>query len=594
MEISEAQERSLMRMAWLMLAGLLILIYMPAFPGPFYLDDHSSIVDNSEIRTLRNLPKVIESHRDVRALDHHPIPAITVMLDYQWAGSSPEGYRCTNLLIHFVISYILFLLLRRVLARMRYLRGEESSKSTRSSDNWLALAVAAVWAVHPLGTMPVAYITGRQESLMVLFYAWTLQMFTKVWDREEKGESGEPVLGAVLLCAVGSMLSKEVAVTLPIALYLFDYAFGKESFIGTGLKRWQFYGMVALVWGMLCWWHLKGGRSGHVAAGKMPLSSRWEYFKAQCGVVLNYYKLVVWPRPLIFYPSLQAVENWMGWVPQLVVLFIYGLSSLVMLSLRRWRWLGFALFLPLLILGPTSSVIAIPYEPAIDYRMYLPSFSLLALGIGYVWRKLSLQNWRKGMVAILVLYFGVFSHLRAWDYRDGIRLFEQQVKNEPHSFNGYESLNGAYMAAKRYEDAREAAEKMLWIGERFNMPAIESRALLRLGILAQQNEAYERAEDLFRRGLEASSNNDIRICLAILKMRDKRYEDADKYLLYVLNEVPDQPRAMVLHASVKMLSGQTAEAERLLLEFERLYPDREELAQLRRLLERKKLGLPID
>jgi Tfp pilus assembly protein PilF len=150
------------------------------------------------------------------------------------------------------------------------------------------------------------------------------------------------------------------------------------------------------------------------------------------------------------------------------------------------------------------------------------------------------------------------------------------------------------MAAERYEDAREAAEKMLWVGERFNMPVIESRALLRLGILAQKNESYKRAEDLFRRGLEASSNNDIRMSLAVLMIREKRYADADKHLLYVLNEVPDHPRAMVLHASVKMLMGETAEAERLIDTFEKAYPDREEVPRLRRLMERKRMGLPVD
>lgn len=594
MEISEAQERTLMRLAWLMLGGLLILIYLPAFPGPFYLDDYSAVVDNSEIRTLKNLPKVIESHRDVRALDHHPIPAITVMLDYQWAGLAPEGYRLTNLLIHLGISYILFLLFRRVLGRLRYLRGEEPSAEALSSDNWLALFVAVLWSLHPLATMPVAYVTGRQESLMVLFYAWTLLLFTRVWTLEEAGKSAESALGPVLLCAVASMLSKEVAVTLPIALYLFDYAFGKESFVGTGVKRWQFYTMVAVVWGLLCWWHLKGGRSSHVAASRMPLSSRWEYFKAQCVVVLNYYKLVVWPSPLIFYPSPQAVESWKGWVPQFAVLMTYGLSSLVLLSLRRWRALGFALFVPLLILGPTSSLIPIAFEPAMDYRMYLPSFSLLAVGGVLLWGRLPATNWRIGAGVVLALYLGTFTHLRARQYGNPIALFEQQVRDEPHSFNGYENLNWAYLRVERYDEARDAAEKMLWVGERFNMPVIESRALMRMGIVAQKNHAYKRAEQLFRRALAAAPSNELRINLVSLLIGDKLYLEAEKEVQIVLAEVPDHPQALEYQATLKILLGEVVAAEKILSDYERLYPDRSEVLSLRQLLERKKAGIAID
>jgi len=97
------------------------------------------------------------------------------------------------------------------------------------------------------------------------------------------------------------------------------------------------------------------------------------------------------------------------------------------------------------------------------------------------------------------------------------------VRDEAHSFNGYENLNGAYIKKERWEEAREAAEKMLWVGERFNMPVIESRALYRMWPVSQRSGSYQRAEELYRRGLAASGNNDIRLSLATLLLREKRY-----------------------------------------------------------------------
>ena len=50
------------------------------------------------------------------------------------------------------------------------------------SAGWLAMAVAMLWALHPLQTEAVTYVVQRAESLMGLFYLLTLYLAIRALD----------------------------------------------------------------------------------------------------------------------------------------------------------------------------------------------------------------------------------------------------------------------------------------------------------------------------------------------------------------------------------------------------------------------------
>jgi len=91
-------------LAWLALLPLLIVVFYPAMSGSFLLDDSSGIQDNSDIRhvTVANLTKLFRGHSNVRAVDHHPVSALSFMIDYQIAGLDPGFYHVNNLIHHWV------------------------------------------------------------------------------------------------------------------------------------------------------------------------------------------------------------------------------------------------------------------------------------------------------------------------------------------------------------------------------------------------------------------------------------------------------------------------------------------------------------
>ncbi len=555
-------------LAWSLLLPLLALVYFPAFNGPFLLDDQSSILGNSEIRSLswENLVSLFRSHRDVRALDHHPVPGFTFLLDFQWAGYDAWAYRTTNLFIHWLCCGAALLLTLNL-----WRAAAPDSPHTLGGP----VAVMYLWGLHPLATMPVAYITGRQESLMVLFALLSLWLLA----------SGREQLS--LLTAMASFLSKEVAVTLPFALFALDWLRSGTSFWGTFKNRPRYFAALTGVWGFLCYWHLKGGRTSHVMAGDMPLASWHDYFRAQCGVIVGYFQTFLVPIRLKLYPWIHRVESWQDWVPHAVALTLVFAAGVWFLW-RGPRWAGFCVLWPFFILGPTSSFIPIPYEPAMEYRMYLPALPLLALVVFLALRYVRRPAGVWAACALWALTLGTLSHARARDYETSLKLFSQQVSVEPTGLFAWDALAGSYFSEGLHDRATAAAWKLVDLALVEKAPDLLARAYHHLALVQMEKQRDDLAIDYLRRGILASGMHNSKVVLAGLLMRRGELAEADKLLRETLAYMPDRADALFLQYELRMQENNLPAAEQLLELIARYHPGHEALAdQQTRLLRRK-------
>ena len=133
-----------------------ILAYANSLNGIFVFDDHSFIENNPAIYNFFNFKDIVAFH------PARPFGTYTFAADYLLWGLRPFGYHVTNLAIHLASSVMVWWLLRMVL-------------STPGVDNcphrrWVALTAALIFAVHPLHTEAVNYITQRYTSLAGFFY----------------------------------------------------------------------------------------------------------------------------------------------------------------------------------------------------------------------------------------------------------------------------------------------------------------------------------------------------------------------------------------------------------------------------------------
>ena len=131
--------------------ALCALLYGQSLSGAFHYDDHHSIVDNPHVRDWRNIPAFfIEPDlfsADAEKSMYRPLLLVSYALNYVISGYSAEGFRVLNIVIHGLCSLLVALLAEALLGNRR--------------DGWIA---GLFFAVHPLATEPVNYISSRSES----------------------------------------------------------------------------------------------------------------------------------------------------------------------------------------------------------------------------------------------------------------------------------------------------------------------------------------------------------------------------------------------------------------------------------------------
>ena len=295
-----------------------------------------------------------------------PVLNLSFALNYAVSGCDVGGYHVTNLAIHLVAALLLFGIVRRTATKFSGLRPELTTAQAATS---IALAVALLWAVHPLQTESVTYIVQRAESLMGLFYLLTLYCFLRGVG------SGRAILwyaGSVLACLLG-MATKEVMVSAPLVVILYDRTFLAGSFREAWRRRWGYYLALAATWLLLAWLVVGTGlllQSYGVRTERMQSFTWWTYLATQPGVIVHYLRQVVWPSGLCLdygWPPAATVGEVL--FPAIPVVCLLGLTAWAVVKRPAWGFLGAWFFL---ILAPTSSFMPVQHAAAFEHRMYLP------------------------------------------------------------------------------------------------------------------------------------------------------------------------------------------------------------------------------
>ncbi len=253
--------------AWAVVVLLTFLIgavYGPSIYVPFVFDDRDTILGNESILNLwplvgRDTAGPLNPPPDYPTAGR-PMVNLSFALNYYFGGFSPAGYHVVNIVMHFFSAMLVWAILNRTL-RLPYFGGR-----FEQSGGWLALAVALLWALHPLQTEAVIYVTQRTELMMALCYLATLYCSLRYWaddadafpigaadGREAKTIQSNRIVWLVLaflVCLIG-MASKEVMVSAPLMVLLYERTFLRGS-LGSALRRsWMLYVLLASTWILL-------------------------------------------------------------------------------------------------------------------------------------------------------------------------------------------------------------------------------------------------------------------------------------------------------------------------------------------------------
>lgn len=202
----------------LLLMFLGVAVYANTFPGSFFIDDIYIVVNNPLVESL-DIRAIFSS--DYWGLGNNtslfrPLTILSFAVNRLLLGHEPWSYHLVNVLLHGVISVLIYSLLR--------------SWNLTSGQSLLA---AALFAVHPIHTEVINEVVGRSELLVAMFILLGLKF----------AQSERPVmLAAACACYLAALLSKEHAISFVGMLFLLDLFQRRDV-----KKRLPFYGGLLLV-----------------------------------------------------------------------------------------------------------------------------------------------------------------------------------------------------------------------------------------------------------------------------------------------------------------------------------------------------------
>ena len=296
-----------------------------------------------------------------------PFLMLTYWLNARMSGDSPLGYHLLNLIIHAANTGLVFLALSRLLA----ISGGVSARAVRVAS----MIGAAVFLIHPLQTESVSYVAGRSESLAAFFVLLAYVVFLY---RRQEAISWVETAVVLTLFALG-VTAKENAVSLAGVLVLTD-VYWPRAFSARGLRiNWKLYAAMAAGVIVAVWKVFRMLAAAPSAGFSLPGVTWYQYGFTQARSFFTYVRLAVIPVGQSIdhdYPVSHTI------LEHGAIFYLGALAGLIALCYawrRRYPLACFGLFLTLILLAPTSSIVPI-LDPLVERRMYLPLIGLILIG----------------------------------------------------------------------------------------------------------------------------------------------------------------------------------------------------------------------
>jgi tetratricopeptide (TPR) repeat protein len=488
-----------------------VVVYLPAMRAPYEFDDAKGIPGNPSIRALWPLSVPLHPPQNT-SVSGRPIVNYTLAINYainEWLGvdqradpygpNKTVGYHVVNLLMHLGCGLFLFGIIRRTMRQVG--RVDRADRADA-----MALIVTTLWLVHPIQTEAVNYLIQRTEVLVSLCYAGTLYAWIRAWDATGPRARLAWRRIAVSICLLG-MGSKEVMITAPLAVLLYDRAFRLSSWkeVFADRTRILFYSALAAtsVWTLAM--IIDNSRFSTVGFG---LGIPWyRYFYSQCWAIARYLWLIVWPSQLTFDYGQRPIAGFEG-LPGLLLLAAFGIATVVAWTRpSRWSWFGFLGASFFLLLAPSSSVVPIITEIAAERRIYLalaPVLVLLILGGDWALTRLSIgqvvlrRRWLFwGLVDVVVVGLMVRSYQRSSTYADAETLWRDAVHKAPNNPRAYDNL----AAQMFYSDPARLAEATSLYKTALQLDSTYVNAWRGLASVAVDEDRFADARSLLERAL---------------------------------------------------------------------------------------------
>ncbi len=444
------------RMRFLMPFFIIVLslsAYANTLWNDFVWDDQYVLSGNPHIREIENIPSFFLTSETQSSYDmkvYRPLRQALFVFEYKMFGLKPWGYHMGNILLHSFNSVLLFFFLKHL-----------------SFSDLLSFCAAALYSVHPVNTEVAANITGRTDILFLFFYLSGLLLYAKA----QQAPNRSAWLTGSLLAYSLSLLSKEMALSFPLAIVLVDVA-RERGDIKRLRKNMVFY--LVMVACSALYLYVRTKAIGDLGKADYYGDSFWTTLYSETAVILKYIKLFFIPYPLSARYDVFLLETPSN---PYTMIFLFLMTCLVTATVVAVVRKSFPLSLLggwwfILTLLPVSNIIPIRAAMMAERYLYLPVIGLLILTVSAFKGRRTFHLTRTTVpalgsyVAVLSLFF-ILTLSRNAVWKNDITLFEDTRSKAPDSlavhwnlFNEYQKRGDGEKAAAEYGEMKRINEKV--------------------------------------------------------------------------------------------------------------------------------------
>ena len=444
----------------LILIVLTSIVYFNSLQGAFQFDDRN-LLNKEWLADLDSFNKNVS----LISIENRPILLWSFALNNDLNKKNTFGFHLLNLIIHTLVTLLIFVILIRIKNITFKGYACDEGKSQKLIDHQIPdgllfpFATTLIFALHPINTDSVSYISSRSSLLATFFYLLTIYFFieTLVPFRKLKHQI---TLGLLIFLGMYlAIASKLIAITLPVViifLLVLFYApryfsnYGKYFTTSKIICFFGFGGIVLILLVYLFKIQYLPKDQGFELYGSIP------YLLVQSKVIIFYYLTkFIFPINLNVDSAFPFTEFLVDWKIFFSIILIISIIWVVLKWGNIWLKLGCAWFF--LLISPTSSIVPLN-DLAVEHRMYLP----MSLGLCFIsgWLiSCAKQNRRIYIFIFIVLIFSVLVSDRNQSWTSEIALWSDSAKKNPNSSRVQNNLGKAYYEAGKLKLARSHLEK---------------------------------------------------------------------------------------------------------------------------------------
>ena len=413
--------------AWIALALLTILVYLPGLPGGFAFDDYEVIVKNSALALPAwSSTALLDAafSEPATGLFMRPLAMLTFALNRTLNGPEALAFKLTNLTIHMLNALLVLALMRRLLPLM-------VPSLPLAGTAWIC---AALWAVHPINLSAVLYVVQRMTALAATFTLATLVLYAQARTRHLAGQP--PVRAWWLLATVSAvlaLLTKETAAS--VLLYLFVIEAAVFRLRGPERLR-RGYIVVAICCGLIGAGVLVTFPDALFGAYRVRSFTLSERLFTEARIVVDYLRLLVLPIPgdfTLFHDDIALSHGLFSPPATAAALGVL----LLMLTSAWWPRPAFVMFgCYWYLAGHLLESSVLPLELMHEHRNYLPALGpivALVCAAQHGLQRLDRRAMAVPMSALALLVLAAATTLRAAVWCDPDVQIEFELAHHPQS-----------------------------------------------------------------------------------------------------------------------------------------------------------------